>query len=114
MAMKIPTECWQEILKYVPIEDKKTLRSCLMVNRSMCKIVTPILWSGPFRYLQGTLHDQPIQRKIYEQDETIKMKINQKKLINIYISCMDNESINILNDHGIKIIIKKFTTSFDY
>ncbi|RIA98121.1 hypothetical protein C1645_813172 [Glomus cerebriforme] len=118
MAMTIPTECWQEISKYIPIEDKKTLRSCLMVNKFMCRIFTPILWSNPFRYLQDTPNNQPIQRKIYEQDEMIEKRINQKKLINVYITCMDNESINILNDHGIQIIKKKddkpIMMTFDY
>jgi hypothetical protein len=114
MAMALPIECWQEILKIVPIEDKKTLRSCLMVNRSMCEIVTPILWSNPFRYLQSSPHDRPIPRRITEQDEIIKMKINQKKLINVYISCMDNESISILNDNEIEIINRNESRMFDY
>ncbi|GBB86456.1 hypothetical protein RclHR1_12890011 [Rhizophagus clarus] len=114
MAMMLPTECWQEILINVPIKDKKTLRSCLMVNRSMCKIVIPILWSNPFRYLQGSQHDQPMPRRTNEQDEIIKIKINQKKLINVYISCMDNQSINILNDNEIEIINRNKSVMFDY
>ncbi len=83
----------------------------------MCKIVTPILWSNPFRYLRkGTTHDQPIQRKIYEKDEEIKLKIDQKNLIDVYLSCMNKESVKILSDHGIRVKRKtnlSFTT-FDY
>ncbi|CAB4483838.1 unnamed protein product [Rhizophagus irregularis] len=114
MAMTLPTECWQEILKNVPIEDKKTLKSCLMVNRSMCKIIIPILWSNPFRYLQSSPHDQPMPSRINEQEEIIKMKINQKKLINVYISCMDYKSIDILNNNKIEIINMDKSIMFDY
>src|SRR4051812_41194782 len=114
MAMTLPKECWQEILKNIPIEDKKTLRSCLMVNRSMCKIVILVLWNNPFRYLQDKPHNQSIQRKFSEHDDTIRMKTNQKKLINVYLSCMDDESLNILNDHGIQITKRDKPTLFDY
>ncbi|CAB5201917.1 unnamed protein product [Rhizophagus irregularis] len=87
MAMTLPTECWQEILKNVPIEDKKTLNSP---------------------------HDQPMPSRINEQEEIIKMKINQKKLINVYISCMDYKSIDILNNNKIEIINMDKSIMFDY
>ncbi|CAG8441181.1 6626_t:CDS:1 [Funneliformis mosseae] len=113
-SSNLPIECWQEILKHVPVEDVKTLWSCLMVNRSMCKIVTPILWSNPFHHLQkGSRRKQPSRRK---KDEEIKLKVDQKNLINVYISCMEKTSIKILHDHEIRIKRKSHLalTTFDY
>ncbi|CAB4443666.1 unnamed protein product [Rhizophagus irregularis] len=52
--------------------------------------------------------------RINEQEEIIKMKINQKKLINVYISCMDYKSIDILNNNKIEIINMDKSIMFDY
>ncbi|PKY29052.1 hypothetical protein RhiirB3_530247 [Rhizophagus irregularis] len=33
--------------------DKKTLRSCILVNKTWCEILVPILWKNPWKYLKG-------------------------------------------------------------
>jgi len=49
---KFPTDCIIEILKYLE-EDNNTLRSCLLVNRLLCKNSVQILWRNVQNY--GTL-----------------------------------------------------------
>jgi hypothetical protein len=43
MACQLPTECLDEIFKYLE-EDRLTLHSCLLVNRLWCQIAVRILW----------------------------------------------------------------------
>ncbi|RHZ45250.1 hypothetical protein Glove_682g17 [Diversispora epigaea] len=47
-SSSLPIECWQEILKNLE-NDKKSLHSFLLVNRTWCKIIVPILWNNPFQ-----------------------------------------------------------------
>lgn len=44
----LPIECWQEIFKNFG-NDKKSLHSFLLVNRTWCKMIVPMLWSNPFQ-----------------------------------------------------------------
>src|SRR5436305_12332061 len=32
-------------------DDKKSLYSCLLVNKTWCEIIIPILWKDPWKYL---------------------------------------------------------------
>ncbi|RHZ71078.1 hypothetical protein Glove_262g54 [Diversispora epigaea] len=49
MVVQITTDCIEEILKFLA-NDVKTLHSCLLVNRSWCRLTVPILWSNPWKY----------------------------------------------------------------
>ncbi|PKY40374.1 hypothetical protein RhiirA4_453730 [Rhizophagus irregularis] len=56
--------------------DKKTLQSCLLVNKTWCEIIIPILWKDPWKYLG---------------------KGNDKILLNIIFSNLLKESRDNLN-----------------
>src|SRR4051812_44263875 len=45
--MKLPEDCVREIFKHLS-EDKKSLYSCLFINRFFCQCVVPILWKDPW------------------------------------------------------------------
>ncbi|CAG8507383.1 5176_t:CDS:2 [Cetraspora pellucida] len=62
------------------------LYNCLLVNKNLCEIVIPILWETPFEYLYDKL--LPDWRKV-------------SALIQVYISCLSNETKSILERSGI-------------
>ncbi|GBC45424.2 hypothetical protein RhiirA1_454357 [Rhizophagus irregularis] len=64
--------------------DKKTLHSCLLVNRTWCVTAAPLLWKNPWKYV------------------TIKSKI---LLFNVIISHLSKESRDILKNQGINNLI---------
>lgn len=66
----IPFECLEQVFINLSHHNKSTLFNCLLVNRSWCRQVVPILWSRPFSRLQWKPSSQ---------------------LIQTYISCMTNE-----------------------
>ncbi|CAG8500118.1 6611_t:CDS:2 [Rhizophagus irregularis] len=45
--MILPEDCIREILEQLS-EDKRTLYSCLITNRTYCQFVVPILWRNPW------------------------------------------------------------------
>src|SRR5260364_392243 len=47
---KLPIECIFKIFDNFQ-DDFKSLYSCLLVNRSWCRIIVPILWSKPAKNL---------------------------------------------------------------
>ncbi|CAG8477267.1 924_t:CDS:1 [Acaulospora colombiana] len=57
MAVQITTDCVEEIIKFLA-NDVKTLHSCLLVNRSWCRLTVPILWSNPWKYKSEIGEDQ--------------------------------------------------------
>ncbi|POG81513.1 hypothetical protein GLOIN_2v1505648, partial [Rhizophagus irregularis DAOM 181602=DAOM 197198] len=46
-ATKLTNYCLEEIFKYLK-DDKTTLFSCILINRSWSELAIPILWSRPF------------------------------------------------------------------
>ena len=65
-----------EELKY----DSYSLYSCLLVNKNWCKIVIPILWKNPWKYLK---------------------KRKKSSLFDIIILHLSNETKKNLGDKGI-------------
>ncbi|GBB99244.1 hypothetical protein RclHR1_03460013 [Rhizophagus clarus] len=63
-------------------DDKKTLYSCLLTNRTCCEIIIPILWRNPW--------SQIILRK-------------DKSLLNVILSHLSYESKEKLKEQGIKL-----------
>ncbi|PKC08371.1 hypothetical protein RhiirA5_500021 [Rhizophagus irregularis] len=59
-------------------DDKKSLYSCLSVNKTWCEMIIPILWNNPWKYLN------------------LKIE-NYKLLFNVIISYLPNNFRNILN-----------------
>ncbi|GBC00284.1 hypothetical protein RclHR1_00380052 [Rhizophagus clarus] len=70
---QLNTDCLIETLRYLG-SDKVTLHSCLLVNRFWCKVSVRILWE--------------------------KLDVSAK-LLNTLISCLPDESKNILRNNGI-------------
>jgi hypothetical protein len=89
----LPTECLTQIFKNVEFSG---LFSCLLVCRSWCRNVIPILWSKPFDKLS---------------------KDCRHKLIRTYITCLSEEEKIFLNSkllkYGFKIPNKK-NSLFNY
>jgi hypothetical protein len=68
--------------------DKKTLYSCLSVNKTWCEIIIPILWNNPWKYLN-------------DDNDT-----NEKILLDKIISHLSDESRNNLKNQGIDLSTK--------
>ena len=63
--------------------DKKSLYSCLLVNKTWCAMAAPILWKNPTQY-QRTLTDDA-----------------KNKLFDVILLHLSEESRNILKNQGI-------------
>src|SRR6266487_3566860 len=63
-------------------DDKMTLYSCLLVNKTWCEIIIPILWKNPWKFLKG----------------------EEKLLLNLIISFLSDESIS----QGIDFLRKSY------
>src|SRR5438094_5794505 len=65
--------------------DKKTLFSCLTVNKTYCEIIIPIIWKDPWKYLKG-----------------------KKLLLNVIISHLSDESRDNLKSQGVDFLINPY------
>ncbi|RIA99413.1 hypothetical protein C1645_869980 [Glomus cerebriforme] len=71
---------------------KKSLHSCLFVNRLWCEVTVPILWSNPWKYV-----------------------MNSRLLLNVIVLFLSKESQEFLIDQGIYLFsIKHKAPLFDY
>jgi hypothetical protein len=94
---KLTSDCIEEILKSLDRDnDRASLYSWTLVNRSWCQVAISLLWSHPFKNMRFDGND------------------NEKGylLIRTYISCLSDEATQQLIDEGHKI--KKIKTLFDY
>src|SRR5436190_18829274 len=92
MTPPLPTDCLNGIFKCL-LDDAYSLHSCLLVNRLWCKIAIPLLWNNPW---QGT----PI---LMDED----YKKNWPALIRTLLSCLPEESKEILRKNGIDLLLQK-------
>ncbi len=81
MASILPVDCFEEIFRFLQ-EDKTSLHSCILVNRLWCENTAPFLWRQPFIFIGTT---------------------PSEKLIQTYISCLNEKDINLLITNGIKL-----------
>jgi hypothetical protein len=79
----IPVECYDEIF-YQLRNDRKTLHSCLFVNRFFCHLATPLLWGAPFEHINLENPKSPL-------------------IINTYISSLVDEDKSYLRLVGIPL-----------
>src|SRR5437763_7535511 len=94
----LPSDCIEEILKSLDKEnDRTSLYSWTLVNRSWCQVAISLLWSHPFTNMRFDGNDNN--------------KIGYF-LIRTYISCLSDEARQLLIDEGHNIKISK--TLFDY
>src|SRR6266498_4696728 len=73
---KLPADCLNEIFEYLE-DDNVTLYSCLLVNRLWCEVSVRIFWRSIWNY--------------------------NNRAYNTLISCLPNESKEILYKNGIVI-----------
>src|SRR3954468_24391669 len=67
--------------------DKKSLYSCLLVNREWCRIVVPILWKFTWD----------------------NYEISEKKLFNTILFCLPISSKQLLTDNDVKLQLSLMT-----
>src|SRR4051812_10420703 len=74
---------------------KKSLHSCIFVNKKWCNIVVPILW----KYSLYNISNR-----------------NKEKIFNVILSCLPSSSKQLLSDNGIILpsTILLNTPSFNY
>ncbi|RIA83779.1 hypothetical protein C1645_833258 [Glomus cerebriforme] len=87
MSCQLPADCLNEIFEY--LDDRKTLYSCLLVNRFVCKISIRILW-----------------RNIWNIRYTVTNKHRLRvisTILSTLIACLPNESKELLFKNGIFI-----------
>ncbi|CAG8481627.1 2395_t:CDS:1 [Funneliformis mosseae] len=92
LASKLTYDCLEEICKHLK-NDKASLFSCILLNRSWCKMAIPVLWSRPF--------ENP-------------MYGNNLNIFWIYISCLSMNEKQRLESKGIRLSKPSQRPLFDY
>ncbi|RIA99338.1 hypothetical protein C1645_811577 [Glomus cerebriforme] len=98
MSRQLLADCLNEIFEYLE-DDKITLRSCLLVNRLWCEIAVRILWRNVwnFHYSVQCRSHTPLS------------------IVRTLITCLPDESKNLLYKNGISIITPTWKTPiFNY
>ncbi|CAI2162526.1 13027_t:CDS:1 [Funneliformis geosporum] len=87
MSGPLTADCLNEMLEYLE-DDKVTLHSCLLVNIDWCKASVRILWRNVWNLIYDSYDNHKVERSI----------------INTLVSCLPNESKDLLykNNIGIK------------
>src|SRR6266496_5957972 len=88
MPCQLLTDCLYEVLEFLE-DDKSTLYSCLLVNRLWCEISIRILWRDVLSVKYTAYHQSDVSSQI----------------LNTLISCLPNESKELLQKHEIFISI---------
>src|SRR5947207_4839912 len=92
MTCQLPADCLSEIFEYLD-GDKINLHSCLLVNRLWCEMAVRILWRNvwncKFDYYGGS--------GMY----LIRVSL---AIISTLITCLPNESKELLYNNGIFIV----------
>ena len=74
-------------------DNKRILQSCLLVNKTWCEMIIPILWKNPWKYLVG----------------------KEKLLLNIIVSHLSDDVKNDLMSQGIDFLNNCYQKPlFDY
>src|SRR5207248_35495 len=88
----IPVEIFRHVFGHFS-NDKSSLFSCLLVNKTWCEIVVSILWSDPFQ--------------IVEESHT--------SLITTYLSCLNLTEREVLDKSGIDLrLLFETKPTFEY
>ncbi|CAG8500492.1 8570_t:CDS:2 [Acaulospora morrowiae] len=99
MVSLLPTECLPQIFENLS-EDRKTLHSCLLVNKTWCLNVVKILWSQPFHLINICNHDS----ETHTCSRTSKQRLIQSfKLISVYLSFLPKSERLILTNNKVKL-----------
>ncbi|CAG8551815.1 16686_t:CDS:1, partial [Dentiscutata heterogama] len=93
MRNYIPPECLQLIFYNIQ-DDRISLHSCLLVNRTWCNNIIGILWKQPFHLLY-----------FCKENTSVKRNLQATNLLETYISCLIQQNKSILVE---KSIISQF------
>src|ERR1044072_9563136 len=91
-ASKLTYDCLEEICKHLK-DDRSSLFSCILLNRSWCKMAIPVLWSRPF---------------------VNPMYGNNLNIFWTYVACLPIDKKQLLANKGIKLSNLKQEPLFDY
>ncbi|RGB38713.1 hypothetical protein C1646_812478 [Rhizophagus diaphanus] len=96
-------------LIFKQIQDDKTLCLCLLVNKTWCETVAPILWKNPWKYLKewnGTLFLNPSLNYIgyfkYLNLDEIQRLINENIIEKSKLLIIQNEIFNIIINENMR------------
>ncbi|GBC10158.1 hypothetical protein RclHR1_09390014 [Rhizophagus clarus] len=92
----LPTECLRYIFSFIEDDDIQTLLSILLLNRTWCKSIVPILWKKPFTLSQS------------------RELSSLTKIIPIYLSYLPDDFLDIPEMQNIKRCVYKRSTIFNY
>ncbi|CAG8524685.1 2_t:CDS:1 [Dentiscutata erythropus] len=98
MNLPLPKSIFIKIFSISSIE---SLYNCLLANKTLCEIVTPILWETPFEYLYDKQSQFVDWRKV-------------SALTQVYISCLPNETKSALEKSGINKKLSRIPPTFNY
>ncbi|CAG8452906.1 6640_t:CDS:2 [Diversispora eburnea] len=85
--------------------DRKTLHSCILVNRAWCRITIPLLWRNPIKLLHGPDDYYPYH----------KYRNNHVKLVDTYLRYLNEEERTELAKDGFILgISHTISPLFDY
>ncbi|KAF0395177.1 hypothetical protein F8M41_010282 [Gigaspora margarita] len=89
MRNYIPPECLQLIFDNIE-NDRISLHSCLLVNRTWCYNIISILWKQPFHLLYAC-----------NKNSSVKRNLQATNLLEVYISCLIQQNKSILMEKSI-------------
>ncbi|GES97582.1 hypothetical protein GLOIN_2v1523507 [Rhizophagus clarus] len=102
MSIEINTDVLSVILYFLRY-NRRSLHSCLLVNRLWCELTIPILWRDPWTFF-------------YRLENTSSPSVQNQpiKLINTYLSLLPQESIIELQNNGINVPIYQYKSTLNY
>src|SRR6266542_1722881 len=112
MSCQLPTDCLNEIFEC--LEDKVTLRSCLLVNRLWCEVSVQILWTSIQNYntLIACLPDES-KEILYKNEIVISTPTSKPPLFN-YVALINTLSIGQVIYGILKNLHLITSKSFDF
>src|ERR1043165_6191405 len=110
MSYQLPIKCLNKIFEDL---DDKALRSCLLVNRSWCKVSVPILWTN-IQNCNTLIACLPHESKeiLYKNEIVISTSTSNPLLFN-YVSFIKNISIYEIDGEIQKTLMKHQPICFD-
>src|SRR3954447_13779849 len=99
MPCLLPADCLNEVFEILE-DDKTTLHSCLLVNRLWCKISIRILWRNIWSFKYTVTYDRQLEVS--------------SAILSTLISCLPNESKELLHENEIFISTPSKPPLFNY
>ena len=96
MAPFLPTDCLFQIFQNLE-KDRKSLYSCILVNRLWCATSIEFLWSRPFHFLFTC-------QSSCQCGEFMRIE-RSSKLIQVYLSCLSEKEKLLLMENDLKLLM---------